>query len=237
MFLKNVDISVDFLDAKESESSETNEENDASHQPPSDPFAAKTLMIRAKEELLASLDTSQKAYSFIDPCSPSLWIRDRLPTMKAIRNRQKQLLFQSLQLPPSASNSIPASALETCKHVLHVQFCNKLEYMHEGFHAYKAATGQDTILHGVCSHYKSRGVYVARMDERRSKQSETDIKMSKEKAKAIERVRELESRVNRLNSELTAGTRPTDDVLEDLRKTKAEIKRLKRTYINTLYFF
>lgn len=230
-FLANVDVSVDFATSSTADDGISPQE-----QSKKDPYSVKALMHRQREELMASLEASQSASCSVKSLSPSLWGENTVPSMGALRKRQKQLLYQS-QSPSSLESGHSLSLIDTCKNILHVQFCNEIEYMREGILSYKALTRQDTILHALRSHYNSRGKYIEGLQHKRAKQSTADIKYSKEKAQASERVKELEGRVKRLNDELAAGTRPIDDVLEDLTKTKAEITRLKRTYINSMYFF
>ena len=201
-----------------------------------DPYSTKALMHREREELLEKLGAIQKSRGSVGGLHSSLWTEmgSSLPSMKELQRRQKQLLDNS---SARQDRSSPVSPIENCRHALHVQFCNKVEHIRGGLLAYTALTRQDSVLHALRSHYNSRERYIETEQRKLSVRSAADISASKEKAQAVERVKELEARVKRLNDELAMGTRPIDDVLDDLGKAKAEITRLRRTYINTLYFF
>lgn len=227
-FLKNVDISFEFSDSEDPIMGEGNDNA-------ADPYSTKALMHRERKELTAKLGEIQTSKGIAEAFNASIWMESSLPSMRDIRKKQRQLL-DPMSLSGAGAGS-ESSLIENCRHILHVQFCNKVEHMQEGLLAYKALTRHDSILHALRSHYNSRGKYVENAQSELSKRSAADINASREKAQAAERVKELESRVKRLNNELEMGTRPIDDVLGDLSKTKAEITRLKRTYLNTLYFF
>ena len=57
------------------------------------------------------------------------------------------------------------------------------------------------------------------------------------KAKALERIKELEGTLERLKGEMGVGMRPIDDVEAEMRTTKTEIAQLKRSWVNRFYFF
>ena len=130
-------------------------------------------------------------------------------------------------------------AIGACSHALHARFYNILAYLDHGLNRYKGhvSASNKSILDIWAGHHRAR---IANAEqERKASASLTPSAKRKNdaKAKALERIKELEGRLERLKGEMGVGMRPIDDVEAEMRTTKTEIAQLKRSWVNRFYFF
>ena len=220
-FLQNIDISLNFADSPAHEATEDK-----------NPYSPYSLLRRERRELLNSLSAEQAAVSatarsYID----SQWKCGALPGIDAISITERDLV--------EAGKVKSEGAIATCATALNAKFYNIAVYLNHGIHIYKTyvSANNSSILDTWVSHHGARLAYSEKERKVNASLSSSARKTSNDKMRALGRIKELESRLERLKGEMGVGMRPIDDVEAEIKDAQTEIAQLKRNWVNRFYFF